>query len=442
LNSSRGLGRFVTASAHIDANARPSSAERRSFCLAFSSKLLLCALITALALVITALFGYVASRRSVDFPVYHYGARKMLSGTGPLYGPESGTGWPQIYRYPPVFLVLFIPFALLPLRLAAIVWAALKFGVLGFLSRALVLRLRMRPLGLQFLSILPALPYLVVEFHYGNVQFFIFALVAAALLCLDEWPVLAAFALALAISVKVWPLFFVPYLMVRRRLAVASLSLAFSAGLTLLPASYFGWHTNASLLHQWANQEFAIATTAGEPVVIGFPSQSLHSMLMRFLVSLNYAGLTESNYPKLNLATFDPRVVELLWLILAASGYIGLLLLARRKSQCEYLTTPSIAFCALLLLQPFTQIGDLVILLWPIAAAVAALYDDADLPAWVRTVLYVALSLMILKPLVPTREMQRLLQVAGVDFAALFLLAVGLVGKCLRRPEKQLSRHR
>jgi len=152
-------------------------------------------------------------------------------------------------------------------------------------------------------------------------------------------------------------------------------------------------------------------------------------------VSLNYAGLTDSNYPKLNLATFDPRVVELLWLILAAAGYIGLLLLARRKSQCEDLTTSSIAFCALLLLQPFTQIGDLVILLWPIAAAVAALYDDADLPAWVRTALYVALSLMVLKPLVPTREMQRLLQVAGVDFAALFLLAVGLVGKCLRSRE-------
>src|SRR5438105_2667735 len=151
--------------------------------------------------------------------------------------------------------------------------------------------------AMKFLSILPALPYLVVEFHYGNVQFFIFALVAAALLCLDEWPVLAAFALALAISVKVWPLFFVPYLMVRRRLAVASLALAFSAGLTLLPASYFGWHTNASLLHQWANQELAIATTAGEPVVIEFPSQSLHSMLMRFLVSLNYARLTDSNYP-------------------------------------------------------------------------------------------------------------------------------------------------
>ncbi|PYU22082.1 MAG: hypothetical protein DMG32_19125, partial [Acidobacteria bacterium] len=118
MNSYRGIGRFVTARSHIDANVRPSLAERPSFCTPVSSKLLLRALIAALVLVVTVLLSYVASRRSVDFPVYHYSARKMLSGTGPLYGPGSGIGWPQVYRYPPLFLVLFIPFALLPLRLA------------------------------------------------------------------------------------------------------------------------------------------------------------------------------------------------------------------------------------------------------------------------------------------------------------------------------------
>jgi hypothetical protein len=423
LSRYQGIRRLVAASEQIDANVEPAP------------KYLRLAVLTAVLLTITALLSYVAARRPVDFPVYHYGTRHMLARSGPLYGPESGVGWPQVYRYPPLFLILFIPFALLPLRLAAVIWAALKFGVLGFLTRALFLRLRTRALGLQLLSVLPALPYLAVEFHYGNAQFFIFALVAAALLSLDERPTLSAVMLALAISLKVWPLFFVPYLMARKRAGVAGLALVLAAGFTLLPAGYFGWHANASLLHQWANQEVSIATTAGEPAIIGFPSQSLHSVLMRFLVSLNYAGLTDSNYPKLNLATFDPRVVELLWSILAGAGYVGLLLLARRKPRSEDLTTHSIAFCTLLLLQPFTQIGDLAILLWPIAAAVAALYDNADLPAWARAALFVALSLMVLKPLVPTREMQRFLQIAGVDFAALFLLAAGLVGKCLRRPE-------
>jgi hypothetical protein len=389
--------------------------------------------VAALALVGVVVLSYLAALRSVDFPVYHYAARNMLSRTGPMYGPQSGIGWPQVYRYPPLFLLLFIPFALLPLRLAAIIWAALKFAALGLLARGLFSRLRIYGHGFQFLSLLPALPYLAVEFHYGNVQFFVFALIGVGFLLLEQRPFLAAFTLALAISIKVWPLFFVPYLVARKRTAVAGLAVALTVLLTLLPAAYFGWHTNASLLHQWAHQELGVASTAGEPGLIGFPSQSLHSVLMRFLVSLNYAQLTDSNYPKLNLGNFDPQAVEALWLVLAAAGYVGLLLLARRAKSND-LTVHAVAFCALLLLQPFTQIGDLVILFWPIAVAVAALRDDADLPAWTRAVLYVAVSLMVLKPLIPDRNAQRLLQVLSVDFAATSLLAAGLIGKCLGKP--------
>lgn len=389
----------------------------------------------ALAVIGVAALSYFAALRPVDFPVYHYASRTMLTRTGPMYGPQSGIGWPQVYRYPPLFLLLFLPFALLPLRFAAIIWAALKFAVLGLLARALFSRLRIYGHGFQFLSLLPALPYLAVEFHYGNVQFFIFALVAAALLCLKKRPSLAAFALALAISIKVWPLFFVPYLVARKRTAVAGLALALTVLLTLLPAGYFGWRTNGSLLYQWAHQELGVASTAGEPGLVGFPSQSLHSVLMRFFVSLNYTELTDSNYPKLNLGNFDPQAVEAMWLILAAAGYMGLLLLARRAKSND-LTIHAVAFCALLLLQPFTQIGDLVILFWPIAVALAALRDDADVPAWIRAALYTAMSLMVLKPLIPDRNEQRLLQVLGVDFVATSLLAAGLIGKCLPKPDR------
>ena len=433
MNFYQGLGRLASADVQVRANRSPWLADARSFCASVTRGRVFRVLTAALALMGIVALSYIAARRTVDFPVYHYAARKMLSRTGPMYGPQSGIGWPQVYRYPPLFLLLFIPFALLPLRLAAIIWAGLKFAALGLLARALFSRLRTQGLGFQLLSFLPALPYLAVEFHYGNVQFFIFALAGAALLWVEERPVRAALALALAISVKVWPLFFVPYLVARKRTGVAALTVALAAALTLLPAGYFGWHANASLLRQWADQELGVSSTAGEPAIIGFPSQSLHSVLMRFLVSLNYAALTDSNYPKLNLGSFDPRMVELLWSLLAAAGYMGLLFLARR-AKSDDLTLHSAAFCALLLLQPFTQTGDLVILFWPIAVAVAILRDDRDLPAWVRGALYVAISLMVLKPLVPDRNAQRLFQVLGVDFAATSLLAAGLIGRCLRKP--------
>lgn len=435
LNSYQGIGRLTDAEVQPRAEAQPASTKAASRLASVTSKRLFRLVVAALVVISIAALSYLAALRPVDFPVYHYAARKMLSHSGPMYGPQSGIGWPQVYRYPPLFLFLFIPFAMLPLRLAAIVWAALKFAALGLLARALFSRLRIHGYGFQFLSLLPALPYLAVEFHYGNVQFFIFALVAAAFLLLERRPFLAAFALALAISVKVWPLFFVPYLVARKRTAVAVSAVALTVLLTLLPAAYFGWQTNVSLLHQWAQQELGVASTAGEPGLVGFPSQSLHSVLMRFFVSLNYAELTDSNYPKLNLGNFDPRAVEALWLALAAAGYLGLLLLARRARSND-LTVHAVAFCALLLLQPFTQIGDLVILFWPIAVAIAALRDDEDLPAWTRAALYAAMSLMVLKPLIPDRNAQRFLQVLGLDFAATSLLAAGLIGKCLRKPTK------
>jgi Glycosyltransferase family 87 len=427
LNSYQGLERLADADVRMGAKTRPALADAHSWGAPEARRRIFRVLVAALAVIGVAALSYLATQRSVDFPVYHYAVRKMLSGAGPMYGPQSGIGWPQVYRYPPLFLLLFIPFALLSLRLAAIIWAALKFAALALLARVLFQRLRIYGHGLKFLSLLPALPYLAVEFHYGNVEFFIFALVGAALLCVEERPFVAASALALAISIKVWPLFFVPYLVARKRAVVAGLAVALALLLTLLPAAYFGWQSNGSLLHQWAQQELGIASTAGEPALVGFPSQSLHSVLMRFLVSLNYSELTDSNYPKLNVGNFDRRAVEALWFVIAAAGYTGLLVLARRAKSND-LTVHAIAFCALVLLQPFTQMGDLVILLWPIAVGAAALRNDAGLPAWTRAALYTALALMVLKPLIPDRNVQRLFQVLGVDFAATALLAAGLIG--------------
>lgn len=240
-------------------------------------------------LIVVLTLSIIAAHRSVDFQVYHYAARALFSHSGPMYGPQSGVGWPQIYRYPPLFVLLFIPFALLSLGIAAVVWTALKFVSLAVVARELFARLGIRSRLWQILAILPAVPYLALEFHYGNVQFFIFALVAAALLWMDTRPPLAAVALALAISIKVAPLFFVPYLAARKRFRVAGLALASTVVLTLLPSAYFGWHGNLELLHDWTKQEFGVAMTPGEPGIVGFPSQSLHSILMRYFTVVDYS---------------------------------------------------------------------------------------------------------------------------------------------------------
>src|SRR5262249_25446134 len=156
--------------------------------------------IAAVALV----FAFYASRHPMDFRVYHYGARGVFEGTRPVYGPASGLGWPMHYRYPPLFLLLFAPFAVLPLSWSAAVWVLLKFAVLLWLIRELWKRKELwggilPPSQNFFVPVLFLLPYVIEDFRYGNVQFFIFALVAAALLVARDRPVLSAGSLALAI---------------------------------------------------------------------------------------------------------------------------------------------------------------------------------------------------------------------------------------------------
>ena len=128
--------------------------------------------IAAAIFVVTAAFGLYVSSHPMDFRVYHYGARGVFDGTRPVYGVNSGLGWPMHYRYPPLFLLLFTPFAFLPLGLGAAVWVALKIGVLAVLLSEMVKRgLKPAIIGVVFIA-----PYLIEEFRYGNAQFFVIAM--------------------------------------------------------------------------------------------------------------------------------------------------------------------------------------------------------------------------------------------------------------------------
>src|SRR5438552_12424007 len=80
-------------------------------------------------------FAYYAAGHPMDFRVYYYGARGVFDGTRPVYGDTSGIGWPMHYRYPPLFLLLFAPVAVLPLGLAAAIWVILKILVLIGMAR-------------------------------------------------------------------------------------------------------------------------------------------------------------------------------------------------------------------------------------------------------------------------------------------------------------------
>ena len=82
-------------------------------------------LLKAIGLVILVLamgmLAWRASNDSVDFPIYHYAGRQILSGDYELYPSELYDGREvggHGFRYAPAVAFLFVPFALLPLQLA------------------------------------------------------------------------------------------------------------------------------------------------------------------------------------------------------------------------------------------------------------------------------------------------------------------------------------
>ncbi len=372
---------------------------------------------------------YVA-HRPMDFRVYYFGARGVFDGTRPVYGRASGIGWPMHYRYPPLFLLLFAPLATLPLAWGAALWVLLKIVVLVMLVRAI---LKAQPATANFnlhLFTVPVLfiaPYLIEELRYGNVQFFVFALTAMAVLQVRERPALAAASLALGISIKVWPLFFLPYMVVRRYWRAVAYTIALICLLAILPGFYFGFGGNLSLLRQWFLQE---TQTQLSDVEIWFPSQSLRSVLMRYLTVIDYSQVPDSNYPKVNIFAFDPSIVRVLWFVLATAAYGFFLWLVNRRRNVSEPLQPGLGFCLIALLEPFTQKYVLAILLWPVIVA-AKLGSKAPY----LTGLYLATIIVLVQPVTPGADAQRFLQVMGLDFAAAALLTAVLTAACLKSAE-------
>jgi Glycosyltransferase family 87 len=366
---------------------------------------------------VAVFFGYYVSQHPMDFRVYHYGARGVLDGTRPVYGPTSGLGWPMHYRYPPLFLLLFAPLAMMPLGLAAALWVVAKIGVLIWLLVAFRKR-GMKPTTAYVVPALFILPYLIEEFRYGNAQFFVIALTIAGLLTLREKPLLSGATLGLAISIKVWPLFFLPYLAVRRDWKPIGCTLAFVAALALLPSFYFGVPGNLNLLAQWFAQESHTQLSESE---IWFQNQSLRGVLMRYLTVIDYSHVPDSNYPQISIASLNPGTVRLLWLVIAGAIYSSFLVAAYRRKDDNGWLDPGLAFCLLALLEPFTQKYALALLLWP-AIAAAGLMKKPQL----RILVYSATVLVLIQPLAPGASAQRLLQVLGLDFAATLLLTITL----------------
>ena len=358
------------------------------------------------------------SLKAVDLHVYHAAARSFFLQSGPMYGPNEELGWPMLYRYPPLFLCLFRPFASLPLWTVAGIWAALKVILLGPLVWAFYWRYppsRFRPA--LWTSALLFLPYLAYELQMGNVQFLLVEMVCFALLLGDQRPVVSSLLLGLATAIKVWPVFILPFLAVRGhgRWRIGVQGLAATAAFTIAPGLWLGWGRLSDLLTQWFVQERRINALLGDR---WYPSQSLRGAMLRYLTTMDYSRLPDQNYPHVNFISLNSWEVRQFWLVMAV--LLGLFALFQVYRSADDGGAYSLFFCFLLIVEANVHKLAYATLLWPILYA-GIVMADRSAPRSSRWLLTGATAVAILQPLVPGATSQRLMQALGIDFLGVLI---------------------
>jgi hypothetical protein len=263
------------------------------------------------------LLGRHVARHSVDFIVYYRAARSLLAGRTDLYSRSFSWGPPMTYIYPPLFLLLVFPLGWLSFANAFGVWFALMT-----LATAAVVRLayrQWRPEGrlkyFWLLAVLPG-PYLVWTLVYGNAEVFIVLLTILAVLAWAQgrlWR--SSFALALGGAIKVFPLFLVSAILVRREWGLAARVAGVSCVLWLLPAVYFGPLRAAALYRSWYR---TVVRDSQEYREQRGPDLSLPGVMERWFTHVDYSHYRDRNYPQVNILNLTEPVLKGLVIVVDA----------------------------------------------------------------------------------------------------------------------------
>lgn len=180
----------------------------------------------------------------IDFRVYWETAWLVLHGHNPYYGIISSV-FP--FNYPPPALFLIWPLGLLTMTQAAPVWN-ISSTLAVIISIWLILKLiTTKPkIWLFFLlSFLFTIPFFPVKFNIGNGQINHFLLLFSVLgiFCYSKnHKNLAAFFIAFAASIKLAPLVFLLYFLIKKDWRQIIRTLIFFVGFFAAPFIFFSWN--------------------------------------------------------------------------------------------------------------------------------------------------------------------------------------------------------
>ena len=385
--------------------------------------MVLCGLVTLLALATS-----LTLTKNVDFRVYWYGARTAFDTSRPLYGPASGLGFPMHYRYPPVTYLLLWPFSQLPLYWSGVIWMIATWAAV---STAVVLVVRVARLHFIRRAVVAAaaymLAYAVLAVRSGNVQPCVIALILSALCLSESHRVAAASLMTLAISFKIWPVFFLPWFLHKERRMVLVWQIPALLLLWITPLMVWSPSRYIHLLQQWYTSELETATTNSE--LWYFPGQSLRGVALRYFTQ---SDPWLKGFPDLHMLSLPAATVVAAWKIIAAAVYMTICLAMLRSDRTKRWIWDGISFALFTVLEPFC-LKSSMISIGPAVLVAAALLSaqvrgGLDSSSSLANRLFLCASaLSMLGAIAQYKPLFRLLLAIGADFYAAALLLAALL---------------
>jgi len=302
---------------------------------------------------------------------YPAAAECMLRAETPLHCDTT------LFTYPPFFALLMVPLVPLPEWLREAVWYLVLIGTtIAALRICEVLALRLFPgnwterelVWFRILTFVLSLKFILAVLENQAYDSLALVFILAGLLALvSERSVLAGMSFAVAAALKVTPLIFLPYLLVKRRFAGAAAFVVVLCILSLLPDLLLppkaSWH-----LTTWLN-EVALGPfrsnvsfikndfwTGGNPL-----NQSLRGVLARVI--------DELDQPQQFAMVL--RIVIGLYVLC-----VGLLMLKSLRHDWLIPADGALLVISMLLLSPVTSKSHLVVLMLPYTILAAALVRD------------------------------------------------------------------
>ncbi|MBN1353546.1 MAG: DUF2029 domain-containing protein, partial [Candidatus Omnitrophica bacterium] len=238
---------------------------------------------------------------STDFDTYYYAARDALEGVSVYNGHEGVSP----YIYPPFFAYLIVPLAFLKLEIASFVWYALN---LLFFFLAVLLSFKMvyaeKKTGVNRGEILPLPATLFALMVFGlfidnismlQVNVFVLFLALTGLYFFRKKALIpAGLFLGMAISIKIIPLLFLVYFIVKKETRMC-LSIFFWMAVFsfLLPSFYIGMSGASQSIVSWAHSMLfeSVSNRPGSDMLTSIfnpQNQSVTAFFSRWLIKNDF----------------------------------------------------------------------------------------------------------------------------------------------------------